>query len=232
MIVFDGISLESVAPVRIDDIRVSPVNMNPVIRARAIDAGAQFVRMRYGERTVAITFAVQVENRTERENFLMNISKWAKSDKAYRLELPNHPDLYLEAVCTGKPEPSFRQWWEAKLRLVFTAYDNPFWTSKIEFTAACGTAFHVLGDAPPMMKIVRTLSSTASNQSYSLDNRTMTFSAIPTGDLVIDINKQTAAVGGGSIMSSYDTASKWIIPRTGSQTITGTGNVKYRERWL
>jgi hypothetical protein len=59
----------------------------------------------------------------------------------------------------------------------------------------------------------------------------MTFSSIPVGNMVIDLDAQTAAVGGSSIMSGYQASGSFIIPKTGTQTITGTGTVKYRERW-
>lgn len=230
-IVYDGVSLEAVAPVKIEDIRVGPLEYNALARPRAITGGSVFVRNRPGTRTIAITFAILDDNRTNRSESLMNVSKWAKTDREYRLQLPQHPGMYLSAVCTAKPEPSFRQWWESKLRLVFTCFDNPYWTSIAEKSVACGTAFHVLGDAPPLMRIERTLSSSASNQSYSNSIETMTFSTIPSGNLVIDLNAQTAAVGNSSIMGNYAVTSRFIIPRTGAQTITGTGTVKYRERW-
>ena len=232
MIVFDGIALESVANVKIEDIRVSPVKLNPVARPRAIRGGSDFVRMRDGERTVTITFAVQDMNIVNREASLRSIRQWAKSDKEYRLELPNDPNNYLMCVCTAKPEPSTRQWWEAKLRLVFTCFDNPYWTSKGEKSVACGTQFTVLGDAPPLMRIERTVSgSAASNQSYSNSIQTMTFTTIPVGSMVIDLNNQTAAVGTTSIMQYYNPTGSFIIPKTGTQTISGTGTVKYRERF-
>ena len=195
MIVFNGIALESVAPVKIEDIRVSPIALNPVVRPRAIRFGSDFVRMAGGTRTVTITFAILDDNRITRHESLMNLTKWAKSDGEYKLELPTDPNRYLMAVCTAHPEPSTRQWWESKLRLVFTCYDNPYWTSKAEKSVACGTQFTVLGDAPPLMRIERTVSgSAASNQSYSNSAQTMTFSTIPVGDMVIDLNNQTAAV--------------------------------------
>lgn len=232
MIVFNGVSLESVAPVKIEDIRVSPIRYNPVVRPRAIRFGSEFVRMGGGERTVAITFALLDMDKITRHQSLMNISKWAKTDKEYRLELPTEPNLYLECVCTAKPEPSTRQWWESKLRLTFTCYGNPYWTSKGEKSVACGTAFTVIGDAPPLMRIERTVSGSAvSNQSYSNSVQTMTFSSIPVGDMVIDLNNQTAVVGSSSIMQYYQASGSFIIPKTGTQTITGTGTVKYRERF-
>jgi hypothetical protein len=119
---------------------------------------------------------------------------------------------------------------------VFTCYDNPFWNAKAEKSVACGTAAFILGDAPPLMRIERTVSSSAaSNQSYALDGRTMTFSTIPVGDATIDLDSQTAfSVNGTTVtdlMQYYNVNSRFLIPRTGSVTITGTGTVKYRERW-
>ena len=232
MIVYNGITLESVAPVKIEDIRVSPIQLNPVVRPRAIRFGSDFVRMGGGTRSVAITFAILDDNNINRHESLMNITKWAKDDKEYKLELPTDPAKYLKCVCTSRPEPSTRQWWESKLRLVFTCFDDPYWISKAEKSVACGTAFNVLGDAPPLMRIERTVSGSAvTNQSYSNNAQTMTFSTIPVGDMVIDLNRQTAAVGSSSIMQYYQASGSFIIPKTGAQTITGTGTVKYRERY-
>lgn len=231
MIIFDGKSLNSVANVMIEDVRVSPIAYDEVTRPRAINAGSVFVRSRAGTRTVAITFALLDRDKVTRQAALMAISAWAKNDKEYRLELPGHPEHYLMAICTGKPEPSLRQWWESKLRLVFTCYENPFWNAKAEKAAACGTDFFVLGDAPPLIRIERTLSASASDQSYSLGGNTITFSTIPAGSLVIDLNNQTARVGNNSIMQYYTMTSRFLIPRTGLLNITGTGTVYYRERW-
>lgn len=231
MIVFDGISLNSVADVQIEDIRVNPIQYSPVARPRAIRFGSEFVRMGGGTRTVTITFALLDDNLVSRHEALMAISQWAKTNAEYKLELPQEPNKYLECVCTGKPEPSARQWWESKLRLTFTCFENPYWTSKKEKSVACGTVFYALGDAPPLMRIERTLSSSASNQTYSGGGRSITFSTIPAGDMVIDLNRQTAAVGGVSIMTYYQATSRFIIPVHGTNQITGTGTVKYRERW-
>lgn len=232
MIIFDGTALESVAPVMVEDILISPVKLTPAVRPRAIRFGSEFVRMGGGERTVSITFAAMEMDKVIRQDILRSISMWAKTDKEYKLELPTDPNRYLECVCTAKPEPSTRQWWESKLRLTFTCYSNPFWTSKAEKSVACGTAFNVLGDAQPLMRIERTVSgSAASNQSYSNSVQTMTFSTIPVGAVVIDLNNQTAVSGTTDIMQYYAPSGSFVIPKTGTQTITGTGTVKYRERW-
>ena len=73
MIVFNGNALERCANVKIDDIRVSPIKLNPVARQRAIRWGSEFVRMGGGERTVTVTFAVLDMNKVNRHASLMNI---------------------------------------------------------------------------------------------------------------------------------------------------------------
>jgi phage-related protein len=231
MIYFNGTALESVAPVKIDDIRVSPIELTALASPRAIRFGADFVRMAGGVRTVDIVFALLTDDQTLRQYQLMEITKWARSDAPGRLTTGYHGDTYLECICTALPAPSTRQWWENRLVITFTAFDNPYWTSIEQKSAACGTAFYVGGGALPLMEIRNTFASTASNQSYSDGTNTMTFSSIPAGNMVIDLNRQTAAVGTASIMPYYSFSSAFIQPKTGTQTITGTGTVYWRERW-
>lgn len=231
MIVFNGVSINSVANVKIEDIRVSPIAYNPVARPRAIRFGSDFVRMGGGTRTVDILFAVLDDNKVTRQEAFLNLAKWARSDAEYMLELPQDPNKYLMCVCTAKPEPSTRQWWESKLRLTFTCFDNPYWTSKAEKSVACGTQFNVLGDAPPLMRIELDRNSAANNQTYSNGTQSMTFSTIPAGKMVLDLNNQTAIVDFFSIMNNYQASSQFLIPKTGVQTITGNGLIKYKERW-
>lgn len=224
MIVFNGIDIQSVADVKIEDIRVSSINFEQVTRNRATAPGAFFVRNRAAGRTVTVTFALLKQDRASRQAALDAVKSWAKTDKEYRLELPGHPDKYLMAVCTEHPAPSLRQWWEGKLRLVFSCFSDPYWIDKIEKTAACGTSFTVMGDAEPIMQIA------ATGTSFSLDGRTVSFSSVPSGS-VLDLNAQTAYTGTTSIMQYFNWSSKWLIPRTGAQTITGSGTIRYRERW-
>lgn len=231
MILFNGIALEQVAPVKIVDILVSPIQMTATARQRPVTWGADFVRMTGGSRTVSIEFALLTDNRDTRQAQLLEITRWARSDAPGRLEIPNRRGVYLEAICTALPSPSLRQWWESKLRIVFTTFDNPYWTSIGEKSVACGTQFAALGDAPPLMRIERTLAAAASNQTYGNSSESMTFSTIPAGNMVIDLNRQTAAVGNTNIMQYYAFGSSFLLPRTGIQTITGTGTVKWRERW-
>ena len=236
MITFNGVSLEQVAPVRIVDVRVSPIQMTAQARQRPIAWGADFVRLGGGNRTVAIEFAVLTMDRAKRMDELAAVVKWARTDEPKKLTISERRGQYLECICTSLPEPSLRQWWESKLRIVFTTFDNPYWTSNAEKSIACGTAFNALGDAPPLMRIERTLSSaTTATQTYSNGSQSMAFSQLPAGNLVIDINKQLATVTSGTTVTNviqyYTFGSTFLEPKNGSQTISGTGTVYWRERW-
>lgn len=231
MIIFNGAALETIAPVFVEDVRVAPISMTATARQRPVNWGADFVRMTGGSRTVNITFGLLTDNADEREAQMMRIVRWARSDRPGRLFLPHRAGRYLEAICTSLPEPSTRQWWESRLRLTFTTMENPYWTAEAEKSASCGSAFTALGDAPPLMRIERTLTEAATNQAYSRGAETMTFSSVPAGTLKIDLNAQTAAVDGDSIMSAYAFGSTFLRPALGPQTIAGTGTVYWRERW-
>ena len=230
MIYFRNVAFESVAPVKIEDIRVTPVPRSSVVRDRPILCGAEFVRVKDGNRTVTITFGLLEQDYEKRRRDIEAITRWALSDQPAPMQLPYHQNRALDVICTGLPEPSTREWWESRLSLTFTAYD-PYFYDISERSESCNTAFYVLGDAPPKMRITRTLADTATDQAYSDGADTMTFSTVPAGNLVIDLTRQTAAVGANSIMQYFTLVSSFIIPRTGSMTITGTGTVYWRERW-
>ena len=83
------------------------------------------------------------------------------------------------------------------------------------------------------MTIERRLITPAMNQSYISGNQVMQFSQIPAGNMVIDLNRQTAAIGGGSFMRYFVPTSQFITPAVGGrQRIAGVGTIRYRERWV
>lgn len=231
MIKFNGVDLEDIAPVKIDDIRVNPIQTTPVARQR-IGFGQDFVRMTGGNRTVTVTFALLEQTLKDRFQLLEAIKEWADPYNEHPLTLPMFDDRHLDCICTGYPEPSYRQWWESKLRLVFTTFDNPYWTSDNEIRAKCNIPFSIGGNAPPKIQIIRNVASRVANQTYAANGQSMFFSQIPAGRLVIDLNRQTAEVSGQSIMQYFSKTSRFIEPVPGNITITGNGNIYYRERWV
>ena len=233
MIIFNGVDLTENIPVKIEDIVVSPIQLNPVARQRAIQFGAEFIRMGGGTRKVTVSFALLDIDKDEREAYLQDLRDWASIGKEYTLELPEFPNRHLECAVTSLPDHSYRKWWENKLRIEFTCFNNPFWTSNQLIEAPCGTLFSIGGSAQPIMTIERGGSQPLTNQSYSNGTEIMTFSTIPAGYMIIDLNRQTAAIGNTSIMRNYVPTSSWITPKIGAnQKITGNGVVKYRERWI
>lgn len=230
MIVFNGVDLQNIAPVKIEDIRVSPISITPVVR-QSIGLGQDFVRMTGGTRTITITFALLNEHINERYKLLEAIKEWARPFEECPLILPMFEDRHFDCRCTGYPEPSYRQWWESKLRLVFTTFENPYWTSNDEIRASTNDPLSVGGTAPPLIRIERKVTSKIANQTYACNGKTMLFTMIPAGNMVIDLNKQTAEVSGATIMQYFSKTSHFIEPVVGNMRITGTGTVVYRERW-
>lgn len=233
MILFNGVDLTETIPVKIDEIMVSPIALNPVARQRAIKFGAEFVRMGGGTRTVTITFAMLELDRAERERQMQALRDWANIGKEYTLELPEFENKHLECAVTSLPDHSYRKWWENKLKVVFTCFDNPYWTSNELIEVPCGNTFSIGGSAPPLMTIEKKRTTKQTNQTYSNGSDSMTFTQIPAGNMVIDLNRGTAAIGNTSIMTYYNPLSTWIVPKVGAnQRITGNGSIKYRERWV
>lgn len=233
MIIFNGIDLTETIPVKIEDIMVSPIQLEPVVRPRPIQFGSTFVRMSGGSRNVTVTFALLDIDLSEREQMMQELRTWANIGKECTLSLPQFANKHLECAVTQLPDHSYRKWWENKLRLVFTCYNNPYWTSDEQIEVPCGTVFSIGGSAQPLMTIERNGVTGLSNQTYSNGTDSMTFTQIPAGNLIIDLNRQTAAIGKTSIMQYYSPLSTWIVPKVGAnQTITGVGTVKYRERWV
>ena len=233
MIKFNGVEMTDVAPVKIDDIVVSPISLSPVARQRAITFGADFVRMGGGTRNVTVTFALLEMDRETRENALQELRNWAVITGEKTLELPQFANRHLECVCTAFPEQSYRKWWENRLRIMFTCYNNPYWTSNDMVEVPCGETFSIGGSAEPLVTIERAGVSALTNQAYSDGTNTMVFSTVPAGNFKIDLNRQTAQIGNTSVMRYYKPTSTWITPKVAAnQRITGAGTIRYRERWV
>lgn len=229
MIIFNGLALESIAPVKIEDIRVSPIVQTPVARDRPVTAGMTFIRAHEGTRTVSINFAIIEQDHDTRQSYIEAITAWALSEQPAPMLLPYRQDKVLYAICTGLPDPSTRQWWESRLNLTFTAYD-PFFYDLNEKTGTLGNTLFIRGNALPKMRIEATLAASG-DLTFSDSVDTMVFEGVPAGALVIDLTKQTAQVDGVSIMDKFTFTSTFIRPRLGPMTVTGSGTLIWREGW-
>lgn len=234
MIVYRGINITDVAPVEIADIVVGSVKRNAVTSDRPISPGVNFVRITDNIRTVAITIADLTNDEETRLAEIDAINAWAAGDEPGRLVLPYRGGKYLEAVCTQYVEPSYRQWWETKLKLTFTAYD-PYFLDPAENTAALGTAVRFIGSAEPIVRIETTLNADASGISWTDGVNTLTLSGtIPAGTITVDLNRQTVKDGNGNSLSNKITlASRFPeIKRTMTISSESGGNIVWRERYV
>ena len=84
MIVYNGILIDSVADVEIEDIKVSPIQYEPVARQRSGRFGADFVRMDGGTRQITVSLALLDKNPITRHAAFMALSAWAKTDSKTR----------------------------------------------------------------------------------------------------------------------------------------------------
>ena len=233
MIIFNGVDFTETFPVKIEDIDVSPIPLDVIARQRAIQYGSEFVRVTGATRKVTVTFALLEIDRATRENFMQDIRNWANIGAEYTLELPQFSNRHLECAVTMLPDHTYRKWWENKLRIEFTCFNNPFWTSNELIEVPCGDVFSIGGSAQPIVTIERTGETALTNQTYTDGTGSMTFTTIPSGNVVIDLNRQIAYIGNTSIMQYYTPTSIWITPKIGAlQYINGAGVVKYRERWV
>ena len=230
MIIFNDVDLEELAPVKIDDIHVSPISLNVVAQQRSIQWGQDYVRTVGSNKTVTITFALLEQDINARYQTILSIVDWARVGEEHSLRLPMMDGYHLDVICVEVPSPSYRMWWEDNLRLVFHTMDNPYWTSDNENSADFGRDINIGGNAPPLMRIERTLGTAEANRSYSNGTESMLYTTIPAGRLVIDLNKQISTVSGSNIDRYLSPTSTYIIPRTGSQNLRGQGTIYYRER--
>ena len=72
MIIFNGVDLQEIAPIKIDDIKVSPIQTSPVARQR-VGFGQDFVRMNGSSRTVTVIFALLEQDKDKRFDQIQQI---------------------------------------------------------------------------------------------------------------------------------------------------------------
>ncbi len=234
MIVYRGISITDVAPVNIADIVVGTVKRNAVTSERPLKPGVNFVRITDNIRTVAITIADLTNDEETRLAEIDAINAWAAGDEPGRLVLPYRGGKYLDAVCTQYIEPSYRQWWETKLKLVFTAYD-PYFNAPAENSVTLGTDARIAGSAEPLVRIVTTLAESTASLAWTDGTKTLTLSGtIPAGNVTVDLNKQTIKdMDGNSLSSLLTLASRFPdIKKVMNITSAAGGTLYWRERYV
>ena len=235
MIVYRGINITDIAPVDIADIVVQTVKRSAVTRARPLQPGTEFVRITDQQRVINITLADLTNDMESRISEIEAINAWAAGDEPGKLVLPYCDGKYFDAVCTQYIEPSFRQWWETKLKLVFTAYD-PYYNAPAENHLALGNAARITGSAEPLVRIETVLESSASGLAWTDGTNTLTLTGgtIPAGTVTVDLNRQTIMHSNGTSLSSMLTLASRFPPIKKVMEITSAsgGTLIWRERYV
>lgn len=235
MIVYRDINITDIAPVEIADIVCGSVRRSAVTRQRPINPGAEFVRVTDSTRTITVTIADLTNDMETRLSEIEAINAWAAGDEPGKLVLPYRDGKYLLALCTQYIEPSYRQWWESKLKLVFTAYE-PYFYAPVENTLVLGSTAHIAGSGEPLVRIETTLESSATDLEWTDGTNTLTLTdgTIPAGKITVDLNNETITDASGNSLSSLLTlASRFPkIQRTMGITCASGGNLVWRERYV
>lgn len=230
---FNGVALEDVAPVTISGVYVEPPKIKPKWEDRPVNSGAHFIRTRYEERTIEISFYLPVVDAEERAEYIAAINAWAHSSEPKQLETSKRPGKYIMAVLSKLPSPSAGKWWE-KLSIEFEAGDPFFYDSGLT-AAPIGTSFeidNVYGAVDAHIKW--TNPSEASSPAWVLDETTtITISgSVAAGAVVLYVDPIAATLDGDSVMDQVTLASRPFELTCGAHVITGNGTLFYRERCL
>ncbi len=238
MIIYNGIDITDVAPVDIADIVVSGVKRNVVSRDRMTHAGAEFVRVTDQTRQVTITLADRTNDEETRLSEIDAINAWAAGDQPGKLVLPYRDGKYLMALCASFVEPSYRQWWETKLKLVFTCYD-PYFYAPAENSVSVSTmgrVFRLTGTAEPLVRIETVLTQERQSLSWTVNSKTLELSGtIPAGTVTVDLNAQTIRHSNGTtnLNAMLTLASRFPeIKRSMSVEASRSGTLYWRERYV
>ena len=233
MVEYNGVTLESVAPVRIIDIALGSPAVAITAQSHALADGARFLRRKRGERTVTITFVLLTDDYAARRTQLAAITAWASSSVPAPLCIATEPGGYLQAVCTTYPSQSSRQFWEV-LTLAFTACD-PRFVGCAEYTLPVSRPVIVVHNEPPMMHIEQDVSASISNPSWALGAHKLQLSgSVGVGRLVIDFERQTITLNDQSIMNQLTIVSRFFMMKQGANAIActgGAGGILYWGEW-
>jgi predicted phage tail component-like protein len=232
MVLFNGVSLEDVAPVIIGNVFIPLPPIRSEWQDKPVSSGSRFVRKKYDKREIKIEFCLPVVDADERADYINAIARWANSDAPLALELSKRPGKYIMATVSKLHSPSTGEWWE-KLSIEFTACD-PFFIDLSESAVACGLPFQVNGDDPASGYILNTNTTSVVDPEWTLDadQSVALDGTIAAGTIKVDLDKKTVTLDDVSQMANLTLQSRFFELTPGLHTITGDGRLLYMQRWL
>lgn len=239
MVKYNSRSLEAISDaLHIVEVLVSAPDVNNTTIQPALRHGDIFARQRYGTRKVTITFVVMEDDEAARRQIIREVCSWARSTEPQKLELPQEPNGYLMAVCSGLPDNNAREYWNT-LTLSFLA-DDPFFYANTESNQAIPlngfAGIWLLQYDGADWRLEQTISGGLTAPMWRIGDTQISFSALPAGQLVIRRDKQSADIDGESVLPAMMLGSRFFDLKTGAnmiETSGGAGGMLYwRERWI
>ena len=234
MLRFNGIDITDISDALETLVKVSTPEIILDSIPTAIADGEQFARLRYGKRSITLEFTIFETDMQLRTSILRDIKAWGVSRTPLHLEVPQEDNGYLIAICTQLPTDNADRPTD-DIEMVFTALD-PYYYSRAEKLASVSSRALVLHDTEPNWRIEQAVTAELTSPSWSINGKTLTFTTIPAGALVLDGNTETATLDGGTILTALSGDSRFPQLAKGANQIEvangAGGTIYWRERWL
>lgn len=144
----NGVSISTISQdlVVLDVIEVSP-DISVKAETRTTGDGMRVVRKTRNKAVVIVEFAIFDQNIERRKEICQLVQKWAYAGGT--LKINDRVGQQLAVECTEIPAVTSALRWAEKFRVVFTAFDNPFWesVSPAQITATEETNIIIPGNA-------------------------------------------------------------------------------------
>lgn len=233
LLAFNGVSIFDVAPIYVTKVVPSNPEIKAVMTEKTAADGSIFVRKTYGPRTVTIFFYFQTDSKTLKSEYIEKLYAWAHSTTLKELRIPERPGKYINAYCSSLPDFSAVEQ-KRGMSIQFTCPD-PYFYEDGERVAPIGTSFAIESVyGAGAARIEWTNPSTATSPAWVLDGATtITISgSVAAGAVVVQTNPIYATLADVSVMDQITIASRPFDLTYGAHTITGSGALVYRERWV
>lgn len=247
----NGIPLTSLGRIVITDIRHSPAKQTVTTTTIAKANGERVLERRWSQAEVSITFVIDGDSPSERQELCQSIAAWAKNGI---LQTSDRYGQQLRCICTDPPKIQNTVSRAERISMVFTAYQQPFWEEEFPTMVTLGgtageSSIFVPGnvddltvievDAAPISGTLDDLTLTVGEHTITLEGLGATVSS-PLKIAYTDQMIQSITVGQASAMSKRTRSSADdLLAAIGEQTaISMTANVSanvrfsVRGKWL
>jgi phage-related protein len=206
-VIYGGVDLATAShALQIVDVNIGGVGRNISTLTPPASDGELFGSAKNGTRTATVTVDIQDDDPNARSEAVRRLNMILESKTPLQLYAPSVlGDKYLNAICTGLPDVSARDW-SGDLVIQFTAFDPYFYSDvgnmDVTLTAGATASFYVNCSGPVRPVISQTIASPLTDPTWTDDagNYIVLQGSVAAGALVIDCEKLDVTLDGVSIM--------------------------------